>query len=208
MNISQISPTRLERSRQLARAKTARRGHELLKDKSTEMQRKLTELTNKNVDLRAKLEYEIIRAQQLFLEASANMSPTQIQNAITSAYTDFFVQKNTEKIMGVEVPRITIIPSKAGYENFYTTTHPSFDKSVSIVKGFAEKLVNLACSEKSTTILTSEIEKLRRRINALEYKVIPEIHSNIRYITLKLAENERGNLVRLMKVKEILQQPE
>ena len=201
-----LNLTRIERSHQLAREKIARRGYKLLKDKSVEIDRKLDEFAAGNAELREKLDQEIIRAEQLFMEASANMSQTELQNAISSMQNDFSAKKNIQKIMGIEVPKIDISKNSIKDEIFYSTTHPSFDRSIAIIKANAEKLIALACAEKSRSILENELKKIRHRINALEYKVIPEIQSNIRFITLKLAENDRGNLVRLMKVKEILQE--
>ena len=67
-------------------------------------------------------------------------------------------------------------------------------------------LLELAQAEKTVQLLAQDIERTRRRVNALEYVVIPENQRNIRYITMKLEENERGNTTRLMKVKDMVLQ--
>jgi len=197
----------MERTRQKSREKTARRGHKLLKDKSDEMLRNFLQLIKQNRILRAQVEGEIARSLQLFMTARVNMATQEIENAVDSCRRNFDFAPSTQNIMGLVVPRITL-----DIENFlqgtapaYLTTHTSFDKSLSHLYLLLMRLAELANVEKACTMLAVEIEKNRRRINALEYVVIPQIGETIDYISEKLAENERSNLVRLMKVKEMIE---
>jgi len=199
-----ISSTRLERSNQLARERVAKRGHKLLKDKSTEMLRNLQIIEREAKELREKVEQEIAQMLGQFAIARAFMSKTEVDNAIQASRINLKIEKKTQNIMGLVVPRLEVSgcnePSSA---SAFVTTHPSFDKAVGLLVELAPRVVDLGCKEKACIMLEAEIKSLRRRINALEYRVIPQIRQNIRYITFKLAENERGNLVRLMKVKQM-----
>jgi len=205
----------MERTRQRSRLVTARRGHKLLKDKSDEMLRHLFRMIKQNRALREQVEGEIMRALGLFRTARVHMTATEIENATGSCSNSYKLHTASTSIMGLEVPKVTLTAADgkpystdSGADVTFLTTHPSFDKSVQAVSNLLEQLVELATIEKACSMLAAEIQRLRRRINALEYKVIPEISETIRFITMKLAENERGNIVRLVKVKEMLTQQE
>ena len=133
------------------------------------------------------------------------MSPVEIKNAIKSAKVNFEIEKKSLNIMGLIIPQLEFKKIQGIEKPSFVTTHPSFDQSVYLVQNLAPRLIELGCKEKACDMLRAEIATLRRRINALEHIVIPRIQGNIKYITFKLAENERGNLVRLMKVKEMHQ---
>jgi len=201
-----INPTRLERTRQLNRERVARRGHKLLKDKSTEMIRNLHILEKECLSLREKVQAEITRILNLFKNASAFMTETEIENAIQSTKVNFNTTKTTQNIMGLIVPHIQMTPTRDITYPEFITTPIEFDKSVYAMQMLAPQIVELGTKENAARMLEREIQTLRRRINALEHAVIPKIRENVRYITFKLAENERGNLVRLMKVKEMHEQ--
>ena len=195
--------TRLERQNQRARERVAKRGHKLLKDKSSEMARHMRILEKEALVLRDRVEGEFSRAIRYFMTARAFMSSQEITNAIKSARVNFNFKKSSQNIMGLVVPKLDIYMPEQNEKPMYITTHESFDRAVQIIQTTAPLIVELGCKEKAVEMLRREIETLRRRINALEHNVIPKIQSNIRYITFKLSENERGNLVRLMKVKEM-----
>jgi len=203
-----INTTRLERSNQLARERVARRGHKLLKDKSTEMMRQLLLIEKEAKALRQIVEQGIAEVVRHFMVARAFMTNTEINNAIKSSTVNFTLKQTQQNIMGLVVPHLEIHTEKEITKPNYITTHESFDRAVYLVQNLAPKIVELGTKEKAVQMLNAEIQTLRRRINALEHAVIPQIQDNIRYITFKLAENERGNLVRLMKVKQMLEDAE
>ena len=207
MPITTINPTRLERSIQLNREKTARRGHKLLKDKSDEMFRNLKELQVQAEKLRDEVQARMARAINLFLEGRAYMTGVEIENAINAVRSERRITARTKNIMGLIVPEIEIIKGEKDEEAdewHFNTTHQSFDSAIQSLETVLPKLVKLAALEKTCAMLENEIRLIRRRVNALEYSVIPKIRQNINTITMKLSENERGNLVRLMKVKDII----
>ena len=201
-----MNTTRLERSNQISRERVAKRGHKLLKDKQTEMYRNLLLVEKEARLLRQIVEKEIAEIMRNFAIARAFMTSTEIDNAINSYKVNFSLNKDLQNIMGLIVPRLDVLASKKITKQGFATTHESFDRAVYLLQNLAPKIIELSAKEKAVQMLKREIETLRRRINALEYAVIPEIRKNIRYITFKLAENERGNLVRLMKVKEMMQE--
>jgi len=225
-----VNSTRMERSNQKIRLKTARRGHKLLKDKSDEMLRHFLRLVKQNQNLRTHVEEELVRALRLFMTARAHMATQEIENAVESCSLECSFTPSKQNIMGLTVPKVALKDAAASAlirndvngassevaiskqstnsSSIFLTTHPSFDKSIHILSALMTKLIELANVEKSCAMLADEIQRIRRRVNALEYSVIPQISETIRYITMKLAENERGNQVRLMKVKEILQNAE
>jgi len=200
---STISPTRIERSLQIARRKTAQRGHKLLKNKQDEIVKSLANLASERDALRAVVDAEIISAVNHFLNAKARMSPEQIENAIAAMRHAYEPRTQTRNIMGIEVPLISVSHNEV-VVGTYPTVPQSFENAVHTLHGVMAKLVELASVEKTCEMLEYNLSLVRRRINALEYKVIPEFSQNIKNITLRLSENERGNLVRLMKVKEII----
>jgi len=204
MNTITVSPTRLQRQQQIARHKTARRGHKLLKDKQDEMVRRLNELSRDRDELRDTVNQEIARAMGHFVSAKVRMSPTEIDNAVAAYRTEFALITNTHNIMGLIVPKLETTAPATESNVTLQTTPQNFDRAVATLHAVMPKLVELAGTYKTCAMLEHQIATLRRRINALEHMVIPQIQHNIHYITLKLSENERGNLVRMMKVKEII----
>lgn len=180
------------------------RGHKLLKNKQDEMTRILQDLVRQRDALRATVSAEVARAVHYFMDSRARMSPTEVDNAIRALRHEYEVNAKTKNIMGLEVPVITLT-REAESQAIFATTPQSFERAVHTLQGVMDKLVALAGIQKSCAMIERNLGLLRQRINALEYSVIPGFTKNIREITLKLSENERGNLVRLMKVKEVLE---
>lgn len=204
MSTHAVNPTRLERNNQIAREKIAIRGHKLLKDKHDEIFRTVRTLRDETRELGERVRTDISHAVKLFLRSRAFMTATEIDNAIATIKTELSLTIETKNIYGLRVPELEIANDHPAPDSpFFHTTHQSFDSSVNVLESVMPKLVRLATLEKTVKMLDNEINRLQRRINALEYSVIPEIHKNITTISMKLAENERGNLVRLMKVKQM-----
>ncbi|MCL2569617.1 MAG: V-type ATP synthase subunit D [Firmicutes bacterium] len=196
-----VNPTRMEIQRQRARLNTAKRGHKLLKDKSDEMVRHFMQIVRENVRLRKKIEGEISHALSLFIDARIHMNNTEIESAVTLSSTTFNFIPGTNNIMGLHVPKINEFEIHEVQSKPILKTSATFDKSVSNLSKLLSDIIHLAEVEKSCEMLAVEIIKIRRRINALEFILIPQINETIRFIRMKLAENERGQIVRAMKVK-------
>jgi len=195
----------MEMQKQKARLRTAARGWKLLKDKCDEMMRTFMELAKENKRLRERLDGEIVSALRLFLTARTQMTPKEIEAAIdaTAVGRVLELETGTTSIMGMPVPKLELAYS-AGNDVTLIKTTSTFDKSIATLSRLLPELLHLAEIEKSCDMLANEIIRLRRRINALEFILMPQIQATIRFINMKLAENERSQLVRVMKVKETI----
>lgn len=201
-----VNPTRMELKKIKVRLKTAQRGHKLLKDKSDEMIRQFTVLIRENYALRTEVESELSGTLAEFMFARSSVGFSRMEEALMLPATKVELKCGTKNIMSVKVPDIEILESKSDdalpYSMFSMTAE--LDETVVKLRELMVKLIRLAEIEKACNMLADEIEKNKRRVNALEYVMIPEMQTNIKYITMKLDENERGSLVRLMKVKDMI----
>jgi V/A-type H+-transporting ATPase subunit D len=203
-----VNPTRMELTRLKGRLKTARRGHKLLKDKRDELMKQFLEIVKQNRALRIKVEEALIRAGKSFTVASAAMSPEFLEEALLYPKQSVALEFDYKNIMSVNVPVYEFKTSNEDPSEIYpygfATTLGELDDAVLALSEILPDLLQLAQIEKSVQLLSQEIEKTRRRVNALEYVMIPQLEETIRYIVMKLDENERGNLSRLMKVKDMM----
>lgn len=208
MALLRVNPTRMELTRLKTRLKTARRGHKLLKDKLDEMMKRFLELVRENKKLRIAVEKELEKAQKAFDVAAAIMSPEMLEQALACPKQEVRLTMDERNIMGVTVPIFhTELKNDDPGEIFpygFATTSAELDDAIDGMSRVQERLLQLAETEKTTQLLTRDIEKTRRRVNALEYVMIPQLEETIRYITMKLDENERGNTTRLMKIKDMM----
>ena len=201
-----VNPTRMELRNLKRRLATAVKGHKMLKDKSDEMVRRFVELAKENKRLRREVEDELAGALRGFALARSCCEDYVIEEALAMPSKHIRVQADTENIMSVTVPKMDIKEEDEG-ETFpysFARVTAQLDASIVTVTKLAEKLIRLAQVEKACNMLAIEIEKNRRRVNALEYVMIPQTEETIRYITMKLDENERSATVRLMKVKSMI----
>ena len=182
----QINPTRMELTRLKRRLKTAARGHKLLKDKQNGMTKQFMEQIRRNRELRAKVEAGLAEAALQFSAASSVMGEKELGEALLLPAGEIGVVGGSNNIMSVQVPTLR-----------------SDAATITMTKLFPI-LLQLAECEKTCDMLASEIEKTRRRVNALEHVMIPEMERNIKFITMKLEDNERQNITRLMKVKDVI----
>lgn len=201
-----VNPTRMELRRLKNRLKTATRGHKLLKDKSDEMVRQFIVFARNNKRLREEIEGELANALHSFMLARASSSAEIIEQALALPAMRVDIIAESKNVMGVDVPHINISPLKMDELLPYIMASAPLDLDEAIIKlsNLMQKLLQLAEVEKTCNMLADEIEKNRRRVNALEYIMIPQLNETIKYILMKLDENERGNLTRLMKVKSML----
>lgn len=203
-----VNPTRMELSRLKKKLSAAIRGHRLLKDKRDELMQQFMELVRENKRLREKVEEAISSANTYFVFASASMPREAAAVAVMAPMQEVVLDVKANNVMGVSIPVFDIqerTPDKNSvYPYGFAFTSPDLDFGIKLLQDNLADMLRLAQVEKSCQLLAAEIEKTRRRVNALEYFMIPEMQSSIRTITMKLDENERGNQVRLMKVKEMI----
>lgn len=202
-----VNPTRMELSRLKKRRATAVRGHKLLKDKRDEMVRRFVLLARENKALRERVEAQLSQALYDFMLARAVMSEEAMEQALMVPAREVELQLGNRNIMSVDVPSIevkAIRTSEGGTPYGFAFTSAELDGAISTLADLLPELLKLAEAEKACNMLADEIEKTRRRVNALEYVLIPQMEADIRTITMKLDENERGNLTRLMKTKDMI----
>ena len=192
------------------RLKTARRGHKLLKDKRDELMRQFLDVVKENKVLRDSVETGLTGAFASLQVASAIMSPEMLEQALLYPRQSVELDMKFKNIMSVNVPVYSFTtknndPSEI-YPYGFAQTSGELDDALEKMAKVFEDMLQLAQVEKTMQLLAEEIEKTRRRVNALEYVMIPELEQNIKYITMKLEENENATKVRLLKVKEMVLQ--
>ncbi len=203
----QVKPTRMELSNLKKRKKVAVRGHKMMKDKRDELVRRFIDYARQNKALRAEVEEKLSRAMKSFVLARASMSNAEIEEALMYPARAAEVAAGVQHVLSIQVPKLSIKAQEGfTYPYGFATTSADLDMAVQLLAEVLPLLVQLAEIEKACSRLADEIEKTRRRVNALEYVMIPQFTEAIRTIQMKLDENERGNLTRLMKTKEMLQE--
>lgn len=198
-----VKPTHMELNNLKERLKTAERGHKLLKDKRDELMRRFISLIRENNQLRKEVESYLIDNLKSFAVAKSLKNSLMVEElfSIPSKEIELFVEK--ENIMSVTVPRMhmNITSQNENSEYSYLSSNSEMDDVFATMNSLIDKLLRLAEVEKTCQLMADEIEKTRRRVNGLEYSIIPNLSETIHYIELKLEEAERANLVRIMKVK-------
>ena len=205
-----ITPTRMVLNQLKGRLKTARRGHKLLKDKRDELMRQFMDVVKLNKQLRIRVEEGLTQAFASQQVASAIMSPEMLEQALLYPRQSVELGMTFKNIMSVNVPRYSFQtknndPSEI-YPYGFAQTSGELDDALDKLARVFQDMLELAQVEKTMQLLAEEIEKTRRRVNALEYVMIPELEGNIKYISMKLEENENATKVRLLKVKEMVLQ--
>ena len=208
MATTQINPTRMELTRLKRKLVTAVKGHRLLKDKRDELMREFLDLVRENMELRKKVETAIEKANRNFVVAKAGMSEETLRGALMAPKQEVYLKPGEKNVMSVDIPVFefeTRTPDASDiYSYGFAFTSGELDQAVEYLSGVLPDMLKLAEIEKSCQLMAAEIEKTRRRVNALEHVIIPETQYGIRYITMKLDENERSTQVRLMKVKDMM----
>ena len=205
---TQVTPTRMELTRLKKKLVTAVKGHKLLKDKRDELMREFLDLVRENMELRKKVEAGIRAANVNFVVAKADMSEEILQAALMVPKQSVELKAGSRNVMSVDVPVFsytTRTPDEGDiYSYGFAFTSSELDGAVKSLSDVLPDMLRLAEVEKSCQLMAAEIEKTRRRVNALEHVIIPETQAGIRYITMKLDENERSTQIRLMKVKDMM----
>ena len=203
-----ISPTRMELTRLKTRVRTAIRGHKLLKDKRDELMRQFLEIVRRNRELRMRVDEGLSEANRSLAVASAIMSPEMLEQSLLYPRQRVELDMSFKNIMSVNVPiydfKTELDDASSIYPYGFALTSGELDDALSSLAGVFRDMLELAQIEKTMQLLADEIERTRRRVNALEYIMIPEMQTNIKYISMKLEENDRSTKVRLMKVKDMV----
>ena len=203
-----VTPTRMVLNQTKARLKTAERGHKLLKDKRDELMRQFMDVVRRNRELRARVEEGLTEAFAAMTVAGAVMSPEMLEQSLLYPRQSVELQQSFRNVMSVNVPVYSFTTRTADdadvFPYGFAQTSGELDIALAKLNEVFKDMLELAQVEKSMQLMAQEIERTRRRVNALEYVMIPEMQTNIKYITMKLSENENATKVRLMKVKDMV----
>ena len=203
-----VNPTRMEMKRIQTRYQTARKGHKLLKDKRDELMKQFLDVVREDKELRERVEASLAEFYRSFTVASAVSSPKMLEEALICPKKECDLAVDYKNIMSVTVPifrmRVTAAGNSDSYNYGMAFTSGELDSSLRELSGIMEDLLRMAELEKTAQLLAEEIERTRRRVNALEYILMPQYLATIKSIKMKLDENERGNTTRLMKVKDMM----
>lgn len=199
-----VNPNRMELMRLRQRRQVAQRGHKLLKDKLDELMKEFLSRIGENRKLRAVVERELMKAYGMLAVARGEAGRANLAQALSAGHPEGLVDVAERNVMSVRIPEFAVmeLPEPEGYS--LMSTPAVLDSALGALDDVAPKLIDLAEREKAIELLAAEIERTRRRVNALEHVLIPQLTETIRDIGMKLEEAERGNLTRLMKVKDII----
>lgn len=210
MAVMNVNPTRMELSNLKKKLVTAQRGHKLLKDKRDELMRQFLALVRENKELRQRVEAGIKTANSHMAVARSVMTDESLEVALMMPSQSMTVDVTEKNVMSVIVPefRAELKTAEDGeiYSYGYAFTSCDLDDAVKALSDIMPDMLRLAEVEKSCQLMASEIERTRRRVNALEHVMIPRYRDTIKFITMKLEENERSTTTRLMKVKDMMLQ--
>lgn len=202
-----VKPTRMELAKLKDRLSLSTRGHKLLKDKQDELMRQFIVLIKENNVLRDEVEVELTSAMQEFVVAKSLINEAFIEELFVGTETSVELNIHEKNIMSVIVPQMDFTVQEkeksTDVQYGYLNSSSELDKAIEKIEAVLPKLLKLSEIEKTCQLMADEIEKTRRRVNALEYRMIPQLQETIRYIQMKLEENERASIVRMMKVKDM-----
>ena len=205
---TQVNPTRMELTRLKKKLTTARRGHKLLKDKRDELMRQFLILIRENRALREKVEQGIAGVNQRLVLARAGMEEEALNVALMASRQEVNLEVSSKNVMSVEIPVFQVTTRTPDPNDIYcyglAYTSSDLDDSIKSLADLLPDLLRLAEVEKSCQLMAAEIENTRRRVNALEHVMIPDMEEKLKYIVMKLDENERSTQIRLMKVKDMM----
>ncbi len=203
-----VNPTRMVLTSLKKKLTVATRGHKLMKDKRDELMKQFLDLARHNKTLREEVEKQLAEVYQNFAIANAVMSPQMMEEALMFPKQGVSIKVGNKNVMSVDVPVFDFVTATDDDSDIYpygfATTSGELDKAIGRLASVFPSMLALAAMEKEAGLLAIEIEKTRRRVNALEYIMIPKLMETIKYIKMKLDENERGNQTRLMKVKDMM----
>jgi V/A-type H+-transporting ATPase subunit D len=198
----------MELSKLKKRLNIARRGHKLLKDKLDELMKRFLDMLRENKDLREDIEEKLKKLYEKFLLAKSITGEKELLSSLSFGKKKLLLKSDKKNIMSVDVPdfklKDSIESDSVNYPYGFLATSFELDSSIEYLQKILPSLIEMAQIEKTIQLMADEIEKTRRRVNALEHVMIPQLTETIKYIKMKLDESERGNLTRLMKVKDMM----
>ena len=208
MAVMNVNPTRMELTRLKKQLTTAVKGHKLLKDKRDELMRQFLDTVRETKELRKQFEDSLGSVNADFLTASSVMSAEALDTALLYPKQEVYLKTSKRNVMSVDIPVYQTETRTSNESDIYSYgfASTSFELDTA-VKGLSELLptmLTLAEKEKAVILMADEIEKTRRRVNALEHVLIPRYRDTIHFITMKLEESERSSRARLMKVKDMM----
>ena len=206
MAVLNVNPTRMELRRLKDRLKVARRGHKLLKDKTDEMIRQFLILIKENIKIRKEVGQDFDKTMSSFALAKAMTFSSEVENSVAIPSKTLNITTLYKSFMGIEMPSIQVDESTSGelIPYSFASTTAQLDMALLRLNGTIKQLISLAEIEKASSMLADQIEKNKRRVNALEYIMIPQLEETIKFITMKLEEQERSSVIRIIKVKELI----
>lgn len=203
-----VNPTRMELTNLKKKLASARRGHKLLKDKRDELMRRFMDMVRENQQLRQEVEAAVRQANAHIAVAGSVMQNAQLETALMLPNQELELEIGEQNVMSVNIPVFSTKFKTDNSSDIYSYgtafTSCDLDEAVRYLSEIFPKMLRLAEVEKSCQLLADEIEKTRRRVNALEHIMIPDYEDTIKYITMKLSENERSTATGLMKVKDMV----
>ncbi len=203
-----VNPTRMELSSLKKKLASAQRGHKLLKDKRDELMRQFMNLIRENKQLRTEVEQGIAEANKYMAVAGSVMQREVLETALMLPKQEVELEVSEKNVMSVYIPVFSPKYRTGDTDDIYSYgtafTSVDLDGAINALSEIFPKMIRLAEIEKSCQLMADEIEKTRRRVNALEHIMIPDYQETIRYITMKLSENERSTTTSLMKVKDMV----
>jgi V/A-type H+-transporting ATPase subunit D len=201
------NPNRMQLLRLRRRLTLAKRGHKLLKDKQEELMRRFLGMVHEARDLRAEVERALAEAYRAFVSARLEMDGSALDAALAFSRRTVSLQAEREQVMNLKVPKFSVeFPEEGEFGYGYADTTPELDRAMRLYAELLPKLMRIAEVEKAIQLLAAELEKTRRRVNALEHILVPSLEETIRFISDRLSELERANATRLMKVKDIVRE--
>lgn len=208
MAILNVNPTRMQLSKLKKQLVTAVRGHKMLKDKRDELMRQFLELVRETAELREQVEQKLVSSNAHFVNAAAVMSKQSLDASLFSPKQQLRLEITSKNVMSVEIPKFEASARSSNdgdiFPYGFAFTSFELDDAVMSLNDILPDLIKLAEYEKSCELMSAEIEKTRRRVNSLEHVMIPRYQETIKYISMKLEENDRSSRTRLMKVKDML----
>lgn len=203
-----VNPTRVNLLSLRKRVKTAQRGHKLLKDKRDGLMKHFMELIRETKTVREEVEKEMSDIFRDFLKAGAIMSPSAMEAALLASTAKLMLEVQTKNVMSVHIPKFEA--EFTGKAVGFTTvgTSSALETALQKLQDLFPKLLKIAELEKAAEALADEIEKTRRRVNTLEYRMIPDLKDTVRFITMKLEESARDTLVSVMRIKSMIEAKE
>ena len=208
MALLKVNPTRMELIKLKRKLVTAQRGHKLLKEKRDGLMKEFMGIIREVKVLREEIEKELGNAFKTFLFASADMSREEMEEALALPAKKTSLQASTKNVMSVNVPEFKYQEEGSFLSYSLATTSSLLDSSLKNFSESLKSLIGLAQKEHSAKLMAAEIEKTRRRVNALEYVFIPNMKETIKYITAKLNEQERAAIITVMKIKDEMEKAE